>query len=66
MKNLDYIKLVLGSVSTNTYILYNKETKECIIIDPAAEAQKIIESIEENALYFLHMDILIIFWQLMM
>ena len=50
MKNLDYIKLVLGSVSTNTYILYNKETKECIIVDPAAEAQKIIETIEENAL----------------
>ena len=38
MKNLDYIKLVLGSVSTNTYILYNKQTKECIIIDPAAQA----------------------------
>ena len=44
MKNLDYIKLVLGSVSTNTYILYNKQTKECIIIDPADEAQKIIET----------------------
>ena len=50
MKNLDYIKLVLGSVSTNTYILYNKQTKECIIIDPAAEAQKIIESVESNEL----------------
>ena len=50
MKNLDYIKLVLGSVSTNTYILYNKQTKECIIIDPADEAKKIIETIEENAL----------------
>ena len=50
MKNLDYIKLVLGSVSTNTYILYNKQTKDCLIIDPAAEAQKIIDSIEKNAL----------------
>ena len=28
MKNLEYIDLVLGPVSTNTYILYNKNTKD--------------------------------------
>lgn len=35
--------MVLGMVSTNCYVLSNKETKEAIIIDPADYANKVIE-----------------------
>lgn len=50
MKNLEYIDLVLGPVSTNTYILYNKNTKDCLIIDPADDAAKITETVDTNGL----------------
>lgn len=42
--------MVLGWVATNVYIVYNEETKECIIIDPAAQADKIQAFIDENNL----------------
>lgn len=34
---------VLGSIYTNCYYAFNEDTKECIIIDPAANASKIEE-----------------------
>lgn len=41
---------VLGMVSTNVYTVYNEETKEAVIIDPAAKAEDIIAFIEEKDL----------------
>ena len=38
-------RLVLGMVSTNCYIVYTEESKKAVIIDPAADAGRIMEEI---------------------
>lgn len=48
MINLKIERLVLGAVSTNTYIV--SYGKNCIIIDPADDADKIIAFIETSEL----------------
>ena len=40
------IKLTLGALDTNCYILYDSETKEAAVIDPADEDIKIIDTIK--------------------
>lgn len=42
--------LVLGVCATNCYLVYNSDTKETIIFDPAASPQRIIDRIEELSL----------------
>lgn len=39
--------MVLGPISTNTYIAYNEETRECFVVDPAAACHMIVSKIEE-------------------
>ena len=39
---------VLGMVGTNCYLLCNTDTKECVLIDPADNAGKISEMIEQS------------------
>ena len=34
--------LVVGEIAVNCYIIENTETKECLIVDPGAEAERII------------------------
>ncbi len=50
MNKLLIESMELGWVATNVYIVYNKDTKECIVIDPAAKPEKIESFIEENQL----------------
>ena len=38
--------LVLGIVGTNCYIVYEKNKKEAVLIDPAAEEERIISFLE--------------------
>ena len=42
--------LVVGSIMENTYIVESEETKECAIIDPGAEADRILEEVERLGL----------------
>ena len=42
-------KLILGMMQTNCYVVYNSE-KECIVIDPGANGQKVDKFIDENEL----------------
>ena len=42
-------KLIVGSLQTNCYVIYN-DVKDCIIIDPGAQGQKINKYILENEL----------------
>lgn len=42
--------MVLGMVATNCYIVSNDDTKEAVIIDPAAEAKRIAAYLEKEGL----------------
>ena len=48
MGNIKIEKMVLGMVRTNTWFVLHEETKELILIDPADDAARIIQKIEEN------------------
>ena len=50
MKRLEYVRLVLGPVATNTYLLYDRDNRDTIIIDPSGKAEKIIQAVEDNKL----------------
>lgn len=50
MNKLHIKAMELGWVATNVYIVYNEDTKECVIIDPAAKAEKIEAFIDEEGL----------------
>ncbi len=39
--------IVVGPLAVNTYILYDEETRDCVVIDPGYDPEKIIEKIEE-------------------
>jgi len=41
-------QLPLGALSTNCYIVGDSETKEAVIIDPAAEADQIIQQVQQR------------------
>ncbi len=41
---------ILGPVQTNCYFLFREDNQECIIIDPAAEADKITAFVEQHDL----------------
>lgn len=43
-------RLVLGSVSTNCYILYQEDARRALVFDPADDVQRIQTVIEENRL----------------
>jgi len=47
---MDIISLSLGLAFTNCHIYYNKENKNCIILDPGAESDAIINRIKAEAL----------------
>ncbi len=47
MDKLEIRPLVLGMMPTNGYLVKNRETGELLLIDPAAEAQRIVSEIEQ-------------------
>ena len=42
--------VVVGSLETNCYLVYCSKTKECVVIDPGADAEKIFRAIAESEL----------------
>lgn len=50
MDKIGVYVMPLGPVQTNVFIAYNKESLECLIVDPSAESDKIINVIEEYKL----------------
>ena len=42
--------LVVGPLSENTYIVGSEESKECIIIDPGAQGDLVLQNIQEQGL----------------
>jgi hydroxyacylglutathione hydrolase len=47
---MKYEHVIVGAIETNCYIVYDEETKECAVIDPGAEAEKIIHLIHQKDL----------------
>jgi hydroxyacylglutathione hydrolase len=47
---MPYLKLEVGELQTNMYLFYSAGSRRCFIIDPGAEAGKIIELIESEKL----------------
>jgi glyoxylase-like metal-dependent hydrolase (beta-lactamase superfamily II) len=43
--------VIVGPLAVNTYVLYDEETKDCVIIDPGDEGFKIIETISSLNLH---------------
>lgn len=43
-------KLVLGPIQSNCYIIGSEETKQGIVIDPGAEAERILEVVSQEGL----------------
>ena len=50
MDKLRVITLVLGEIGTNTYLVYNKDTRACVILDPADDAPSITAKIRAEGL----------------
>lgn len=48
MGQIEIKSMTLGMVATNCYLIINKETKEALLIDPADNALRISNVIEEN------------------
>ena len=48
MGRIEIKSMTLGMVATNCYLIINKETKEALLIDPADNALRISNVIEEN------------------
>jgi glyoxylase-like metal-dependent hydrolase (beta-lactamase superfamily II) len=47
---MPYLKLEVGGLQTNTYLFYSALSRKCFIIDPGAEAAKIIGLVEREKL----------------
>jgi len=45
-----YEKLVMGVLSTNCYLVWDEDTKECVVIDPADDGVSISEEINSRNL----------------
>ena len=43
-------KFVIGMVGTNCYVVYNENTKECFVMDPAAPSAPLVEFIQTKGL----------------
>lgn len=41
---------VVGAIQTNCYFLYHEDTRECLVIDPGFEAEKIVDYVRNNGL----------------
>jgi len=45
-----YLKLEVGELQTNVYLFFSASSRKCFVIDPGAEAERIIAGIEKEKL----------------
>ena len=46
MSEIRVKRLVVGIVGTNTYLVYDEETKKAVVVDPGDRADLILEAAE--------------------
>ncbi len=49
--SMQYMSMVLGPVMTNCYIVYDSETRDAMVIDPAWNYRKIDQALQDNQLH---------------
>lgn len=49
MANISISSLIVGSLTVNCWFLVNEDSKEVLVFDPGAQAEKIKEKIDNNA-----------------
>jgi glyoxylase-like metal-dependent hydrolase (beta-lactamase superfamily II) len=54
MPEISIKKLIVGPLEVNCYLVWDKETKEAVCIDPGDDADKILETIEKEGLKINH------------
>jgi len=47
---MNYESVIVGALETNCYLVYCEKTRECAVVDPGAEPQKIFRVISEKDL----------------
>lgn len=47
---MQVLQFCLGMVQTNSYIVYDEKSGEAVIIDPAADAPRILQTVQDNQL----------------
>jgi hydroxyacylglutathione hydrolase len=50
-KIMIYDTVVVGALETNCYLVFCQETKECAVIDPGAQPEKIFQAIQEAGVH---------------
>lgn len=48
MSELKIGRMVLGMCQTNCYFLYREDNKDCIVVDPADQGDKIYQALDKN------------------
>lgn len=48
MSELKIGRMVLGMCQTNCYFLYREDSKDCIVVDPADQGDKIYQALDKN------------------
>lgn len=43
-------RIVVGALETNCYLVYSEDTRECIVVDPGADPEKIVQEVKSNKL----------------
>lgn len=49
--SMKYMTMMLGPVMTNCYIVYDSETKDAMVVDPAWDYDKINQALEDHQLH---------------
>ncbi len=44
------VPFVLGPIENNTFLLYDEETKDCVVIDPSFDFDRVLPAIEKRGL----------------
>ncbi|MBN1938201.1 MAG: MBL fold metallo-hydrolase [Candidatus Aminicenantes bacterium] len=48
---MKYLMIVVGPLETNCYLVYDEETRDCLIVDPGADADRIFPVVAEEGLH---------------
>lgn len=48
---LEIKNFILGSLATNGYLLWDNQSKDCVVVDPGGECHALIQTVQEKSLH---------------